>query len=439
MPRKAEPLPQAQPKPVPPVGVRISTDLERRSYGIRARARWTDPISKRRNIRSEIVADEAAAHAFFDSLRQSSAKGMDVSMTLTEFVTAIGDCWARGLDPTSTGETYGYGLKLRVLPALGHLPVTQITAGVIDRTIDAWEKRHGASTIKNSIAPLVRVLDEAVRDGLVPINPAKNRPKRSLNRNAFRLQPAEDTPPRAHAIPDMGTLTMLAEACAKIHQSYSDFVMLAALLAARSSEVSGLQAGDVRFDKNIVVIARQTYPGKGGLITKQTKGRRERRVPILDPLRPILERLAAGKEPEDRLLVGPKGGALTTATVRDATNWDQIVSDLGCPTSLGTASGTPARPGWLTQASRCTSSRTSSATPRSRPPEDTSTPTTDTWPPPQNRRMPSSPAQQRPPVRRATRPRGLGNPLKRTPVCDSGPLIHRLELSNTRNSRPERR
>ncbi|WP_419538928.1 tyrosine-type recombinase/integrase [Microbacterium paraoxydans] len=38
-----------------------------------------------------------------------------------------------------------------------------------------------------------------------------------------------------------------------------------------------------------------------------------------------------GKEPEDRLLVGPKGGALTTATVRDATNWDQIVSDLGLP------------------------------------------------------------------------------------------------------------
>jgi len=98
VPRKAEPLPQAQPKPVPPVGVKISTDLERRSYGIRARARWTAPISKRRVTRSEIVADEAAAHAFFDSLRQSSVKGMDVSMTLTEFVTAIGDRWARGLD-----------------------------------------------------------------------------------------------------------------------------------------------------------------------------------------------------------------------------------------------------------------------------------------------------------------------------------------------------
>ena len=331
MPRKGEPLPKADPKPVPPIGVKVSTDMERRSYGIRARARWTDPITKRRVIRSEIVADEAAAHAFFDQLRNSSVKGMDTAMTLTEFVTSIGDRWARGLDPTSTGETYGFGLKLRVLPALGHLPVTQITAGIIDRTIDEWEQRYGASTIKNSIAPLVRVLDEAVRDGLLTINPAKNRAKRSLNRNAFRTQSAEQASPRAHAIPDMKTLNRLAKACGKIDQSYSDFVMLAALLAARSSEVSGLQVGDVRFEKNLVVIARQIFPGKGGLVTKPTKSRKERRVPILEPLRPVLERLTESKEPDDQLLVGPKGGVLTTATVRDATNWDKIVANLGLP------------------------------------------------------------------------------------------------------------
>ena len=111
----------------------------------------------------------------------------------------------------------------------------------------------------------------------------------------------------------------------------SDFVMLAALLAARSSEVSGLQVGDVDFDKNLVVIRRQVFPGKGGLVTKPNKSRKERRVPILEPLRPVLERLTDGKEPEDSLLVGPKGGYLTTATVRDATNRDGIVAKLGLP------------------------------------------------------------------------------------------------------------
>ena len=95
MPRKGEPFPKAEPKPVPPVGVKISTDMERRTYGIRARARWTDPITRRRVIRTEIVPDEAAAHSFFDQLRNSSVKGMDTTMTLTEFVTSIGERWAR--------------------------------------------------------------------------------------------------------------------------------------------------------------------------------------------------------------------------------------------------------------------------------------------------------------------------------------------------------
>ena len=322
---------ESAPPPVPPFGVKVTTDLEYRASGIRARARWIDPQTRRRVVRALVVPDEDAAEAFFSDLRRSSEIGIDRRITFADYLATIGDRWTRGLDPTSTADGYKVGLRLRVLPALGHLPLSQITAGMIDRTIDDWEKAHSPSTIKNTIAPLVRVLDEAVRDGLIQINPAKNRAKRSLNRNAFRGQSAEQSSPRAHAIPDMKTLNRLARACGKVHQSYSDFVMLAALLAARSSEVSGLQVGDVRFEKNLVVIARQIFPGKGGLVTKPTKSRKERRVPILEPLRPVLERLTEGKEPEAQLLVGPKGGVLTTATVRDATNWDKIVANLGLP------------------------------------------------------------------------------------------------------------
>lgn len=97
------------------------------------------------------------------------------------------------------------------------------------------------------------------------------------------------------------------------------------------AEVSGLQVGDVDFGKNLVVIRLQVFPGKGGLVTKPTKSREERRVPILEPLRSVLERLTNGKQPEDSLLFGPKGGYLTTATVRDAMNWDGTVAKLGLP------------------------------------------------------------------------------------------------------------
>lgn len=183
----------------------------------------------------------------------------------------------------------------------------------------------------------------------------------------------------------MKTLTRLAKACGKVDQPDSDFVILAALLAARSSEVSGLQVGDVRFENNLVVTARQICLGKGDLVTKQTKSRKERRVPILEPLRPVLERLTAGKQPEDQLLVGPKGGVLITATVRDATNWDKIVAGIGLLDltrhGLRQTGGT-----WMADAGvPLHVLQASSGTPQWMPPAGICTPTTGTSPPPPNR------------------------------------------------------
>ena len=47
----------------------------------------------------------------------------------------------------------------------------------------------------------------------------------------------------------------------------------------------------------ILHVNRQTHPGRGGLGTKETKGRRQLAVPTIDPLRPTVERLTSGKDP----------------------------------------------------------------------------------------------------------------------------------------------
>jgi integrase len=104
-----------------------------------------------------------------------------------------------------------------------------------------------------------------------------------------------------------------------------------ATTALRISEVSGLQVRDVDIERGLLHVSRQTYPGRGGLVTKQTKGRRRRAVPVIEPLRPTLARLTVDRDPEERLVTGPRGGVITTATLRDATGWDQLVADLGLP------------------------------------------------------------------------------------------------------------
>ncbi len=219
------------------------------------------------------------------------------------------------------------------MPTLGHLPVGLITAGLVDRAIDAWEREYGRSTVKNTVAVLVLVLDEAVRDGIMTRNPAKDRARRKTVGRSVGNNDKEQGSPRDLALPDVPTLDRLVSAVVQAgdHQSWDDMVTILATTALRISEVSGLRVGDVDLDRGLLHVFRQTYPGRGDLITKETKGRRRRTVPIIDPLRPTLERLIDGRRVDARLPSGPRGGVITTATLRDATNWDQLVRDIGQP------------------------------------------------------------------------------------------------------------
>ena len=78
-------------------------------------------------------------------------------------------------------------------------------------------------------------------------------------------------------------------------------------------------------------LRRQTTPSPGGLIDKGTKGKRARTVPLIEEIRPMVARrldALAGK-PAARLFTGPRGGRITTAVLRDATHWDEVVTKLG--------------------------------------------------------------------------------------------------------------
>ncbi|GAA1430864.1 site-specific integrase [Microlunatus lacustris] len=319
----------------PPLGVRLTVDVERfegpRLTVWRARVRWHDPSTGRRELVKRTHHSEEAALEWIERMQHTARTGVDRGQTLAEYLDFIGERWTRAIDPTSTYDPYSAGLRRRVIPTLGHLPVGLITAGLVDRAIDRWETEYGRSTVKNTVAALVLVLDEAVRDGIVSRNPAKDRARR---RTVGRVSDTgTSASPRDLALPDVATLQLLVArvVAAGEHQSWGDVVTLLATTALRISEVAGLQVGDVDLHRGLLEVSRQIYPGRGGLVTKETKGRRRRTVPIIEPLVPTLTRLVAGRQPEDRLLLGPRGGVITTATLRDATRWDELVVELGQP------------------------------------------------------------------------------------------------------------
>jgi integrase len=143
-----------------------------------------------------------------------------------------------------------------------------------------------------------------------------------------------DNPP-ALALPDWTTLTVLADALVarsggKYH-GWGDVVKFNACTGSRIGEVSGCRVADINTKKWIWTVRRQTTPSPGGLADKGTKGNRAREVPIIPEVREIvLKRIEAVQgRPDARLFVGPRGGRITTAVLRDATHWDEVVTALG--------------------------------------------------------------------------------------------------------------
>ena len=144
---------------VPPLGVRVTVDVEEHegARGTRywARVRWVDPTTGKRDGVKRSHASLDAAQDWLGRMELAAKTGLDTGQTLSAYVSLIGDRWARGIDPTSTYDPSAAGLRRRVLPTLGHLPVPLINAGMVDRAIDAWEREHSRSTVKNSVGAVV--------------------------------------------------------------------------------------------------------------------------------------------------------------------------------------------------------------------------------------------------------------------------------------------
>jgi hypothetical protein len=236
---------------MPPVGVSLSDDVEHRAnrrQPYRARVRWTDPATQQRRSKSESFGTAEAAQDWIDAMHRAARGGVDpiaATMTLADYGDAVMSLAARGLEAKPL-DPYLAGWRKRVVPALGHLPVRMITNGAVDRVVHAWiADECSRSTVKNSLAMLVRVMEQAVRDGIIDRNPAR------VTGWQREYQRAEDEldDPRSLALPDWDTLSRLAaalvERSADNYAGWGEVVIFAACTAARIGEVSGVRKGDI--------------------------------------------------------------------------------------------------------------------------------------------------------------------------------------------------
>lgn len=197
-----------------PVGVTLTVDIEGRNgvaEGYRARVRLSDPATRRGRSLSQSCRTVAEAQAWISELQQRAQPGVDpatATMILAAYGESVMDLALRGLEG-KTLHPYLASSRQRAVPTLGHLPVRMITHGAVDRAVHGWIADDcSRSTIKYSLAILVRVLEQAVRDGIVE----HNRARVTGWQREYQHTEDELDNPRLLAPPDWEALHQLAAA-----------------------------------------------------------------------------------------------------------------------------------------------------------------------------------------------------------------------------------
>jgi hypothetical protein len=243
----------------PPIGVKLAVDVEYladRPTPYRARVRWTDPSTGGRPSLSHSCETEDQAAEWIRDMQRAAANGVDPNaalMTLAEYGELNLTLALRGLEGKTT-DPYLAGWRKRIKPTLGHLPVPMITHGVVYRAVMDTETGWiaagcGKSTVKNTLAMLVRIMELAVKDEIRASNPAR---LNGWQREYARIEDELDNP-RELALPDWHTLSRLADELvarsAGSYQGWGDVALFAACTAARIGEVSGCRVKDINTDE----------------------------------------------------------------------------------------------------------------------------------------------------------------------------------------------
>jgi len=196
-----------------PIGVEVAGYVEYRASRrkpYRARVRWADPSTHVRMRASESFDEEVPANDWIKEIQRKAEGGVSPSTAKTKLVDYGRSVWKlvmRGLED-KTMDPYSAGWRKLVVPSIGHIELRQLSHGIVDRAVHSWiAEGVGKSSVKNAIAALVRVSEQAVRDGLIDSNPSR---VVGWQRQYKEIE-AELQNPRSLALPDFATLQRLAD------------------------------------------------------------------------------------------------------------------------------------------------------------------------------------------------------------------------------------
>lgn len=271
----------------------------------RWRMRLHDPGTGRRvslgSFKTKAEAERAFATAVADQQKGAWVAPEKGRVTLDDYAWQWLDTrlTARGerLRP-KTRELYEGFLRLHVLPALGPLPLGRLTtAGIRSWHAGLLADGPGASSVAKCYRLLRTILNTAVEDGLIVVNPCSIK--------GAGVEPADERP--------LPTLAQVYELAATVQPQFRALVLVAAFGGMRRGELLALTRRDLDLLHRTVTVRLQRQESKGGghLVgpPKTDAGRRTLVLPatVVPDIEAHLDAWVA-PDPDAPVFAGARGG-----------------------------------------------------------------------------------------------------------------------------------
>jgi integrase len=280
--------------------------------GNKQQARWRDHDGRQR---TKLFATKREADDHLAQIRTARNEGKPgpaprkAGMPLRGYAQLYFLPRMRHLAPNSR-TLYEAHLRNHIVPALGDRRIGQVTPGDVDLFIADITGRLAPSTVHTVHAVLHRLLRQAVRDQLLPSNPAEGIELPRRERKEWEPLPA-------------ASITALADA---IYPRFRVAVWLAADAGMREGEVLGLTVGRVRFLERRIEVRQQLQNG----VLCELKTRKSRRNIPVDGM--VITEVARHLEqwPSDHLLITTdRGGPVSRSLFGH--HWRQAAAKAGLP------------------------------------------------------------------------------------------------------------
>jgi integrase len=224
------------------------------------RGAWWVFINHKKQRRSKRIGkDKARAEAVAAEIRERLARkdlGLTIQRDASETVAAYGRRWLEHATTlkASTKRFYGDNLDLHIVPALGHVPVAEVTRADVRTLLKACQrKRLGPLTTTGIIRTLSTILSEAVEDGHLQANPAL-RPGRM--RRAMR----DPNAPKKKRI-DPYTREEAAALVEAAPPAWRVWLLCALRTGMRLGELRALRWGDIDWRGRFISVGRNYVEG----------------------------------------------------------------------------------------------------------------------------------------------------------------------------------